>query len=300
MIAGLNRTFGIEGHLRFEEGAGSLPRAAISNAFATAEVYLHGAHVTAFRPRGAESVLWMSELAVFEAGKAIRGGIPVVWPWFGPHPGDEQLPQHGFARVSDWTVDDTRVLPDGRTQLRLKLVDDGITRQLWPHPFNLDLTVVVGSELRVGLTSRNAGTEPVTVGGALHTYFRVGDIGRISIEGLDGGEFMDQLDDHKTKRTEGKVTISGETDRVYLDTTGACAIFDPSLQRTVHVGKSGSQATVLWNPWIDKSRRIVDFPDDGYRSMVCIEAANAFADVYVLPPGGEHTLAQTIAVKASP
>jgi D-hexose-6-phosphate mutarotase len=294
MIDELNRTFGIEGHLAFKKGKGNLPRALIDNTFATAEVYLHGAHLTAFQPRGAAPLLWMSELAEFRPDKAIRGGIPVAWPWFGPHPTDDDLPQHGFARVSDWTIAATRALPDGRTEVRLQLTDGGTTRDLWPHAFELELRIVVGRELHVELRSRNTGTETVEIGGALHTYFRVGDIDRVSIEGFGGRDYMDQLDSHRVKRTDGTISITEEVDRIYLEAPDECAIIDPNQKRKIRVAKSGSRSTVVWNPWVDKSQRMADFPDDGYRTMVCLEAANAAEDVRLLPPDGEHILSQTI------
>jgi D-hexose-6-phosphate mutarotase len=294
MIDELNDKFGIGGTLVFDEGSGGLPRAVIKNALSSAEIYLHGAHVTAFCPRGGKPVLWKSDIADFQPEKAIRGGIPVVWPWFGPHPLDKSLPQHGFARVSSWTVFETRVLPDGGTEIGLLLQDDEKTRALWPHPFRLELRAVVGADLRVELRARNTGTEPIEIGGALHSYFLVGDIGGISIDGLDGRYYMDQLDDHNIKTTSGTVSISGEVDRIYVDTDDQCVIDDPSMDRWIRVAKTGSRTTVVWNPWIKKSQRMADFPDEGYRSMVCIEAANATGDIHRIPPDGEHTLSQTI------
>jgi len=294
MINELNSKFGIDGNLAFDAGAGGLPRAVIKNSLSSAEIYLHGAHVTAFCPRGGKPVLWMSDIAEFRREKAIRGGIPVVWPWFGPHPSDGSLPQHGFARVSDWSVFETRALPNGGTEIGLRMRDDEITRALWPHPFQLELRAVVGTDLRVELRARNTGTDSIDIGGALHSYFLVGDSGGISIDGLDGRYYMDQLDEHNIKTTTGTVSISGELDRIYVDTDDQCVIDDPSMGRWIRVAKTGSRTTVIWNPWIEKSRRMADFPDDGYRSMVCIEAANATGDIYRIPPGGEHTLSQII------
>jgi glucose-6-phosphate 1-epimerase len=297
MIEDLNRTYGIEGQLFFESGVGGLPRVVISNALSSAEVYLHGAHVTAFRPRGAESVLWLSDIADFRPGRPIRGGIPVCWPWFGPHPTGGSLPQHGFARLSDWGVTGTRASPDGRTELRLLLEDDEDTRALWPHPFSLELRVVVGEALEVELTTRNVGPDVVAIGGALHTYFRVADINRVSVDGLAGCNYIDKVDGCRIKRQEGLISFCGEVDRVYLDAPGDCVIDDAALGRRIHVGKNGSRTTVVWNPWANRSKGMADFPDEGYRTMVCVEATNAESDVYSVPPGGEHTLSQVIAVR---
>ena len=226
--------------------------------------------------------------------KAIRGGIPVVWPWFGPHPTDGSMPQHGFARVSNWQVAETRALRDGRTRLCLRLTDTGESLEIWPHSYALELTVTVGRELHVELKSRNTGSRAMPVGSALHTYFRVGDIERVAIEGLEDRDYIDQLDGHLVKRTDSAISIAEEVDRIYVESSDECVIVDPVEARRVRVSKSGSLTTVVWNPWIEKSRRMADFPDEGYRTMVCIEAANAAADVRSVPPGGEHVLSQTI------
>lgn len=297
MIDELNREFGIEGHVDFQLGEGGLPKAVIANEYASAEIYLHGAHVTAFQMRNSDPVLWLSDMAEFQRGKAIRGGIPVVWPWFGPHPNDETKPQHGFARVSEWTLIGTDALPNGYTRLRLQLTDSDASRALWPYPFELELNVTVGTELRVELISRNIGAESIAVGGALHTYFNVGNITEITIEGLDDREYLDQLENHQVKLQDGPMTITQEVDRIYLDTDDECIIADSNMKRSLRVAKSGSSTTVIWNPWIAKSQRMADFHDDGYRTMVCIETANTAGDIHYILPGGQHTLTQIISVE---
>ena len=296
MINELNETFGVDGHIGFHFGKGNMPKAVIANEFASAEVYLHGAHVTSFRPHNSSPVLWMSNIAEFRHDKAIRGGIPVVWPWFGPHPNDDTKPQHGFARVSEWTLVSTTSLSNGLTQLRLQLTDSETTRTLWPHSFELELSVTVGTQLRIDLISRNTGAEPFIVGGALHTYFNIGDINRITIEGLEGREYLDQLQGHQTNHQKGPITISEEVDRIYLNTDDECIISDTDMKRRIRVVKMGSNTTVVWNPWIAKSQHMSDFPDDGFRSMVCVEATNTVDDIYHVLPGEEHTLTQIISV----
>ena len=293
----LNQKFGIDRCLNFQLGKGNLPKAVIANQFATAEVYLHGAHVTSFQPHGSAPALLLSDIAEYKQDKAIRGGIPVIWPWFGPHPLDKTKPQHGFARISEWEPVHTTKLPDGRIRLHLQLKDSESTQLLWPHPFELELSITVGTDLHLELTSRNTGHEIIEIGGALHTYFNIGDINRISIEGLDGREYLDQLDSHRVKTQKGPISISEEVDRIYLDTSDECIIIDPTLKRRIRISAAGSRTTVIWNPWIAKSQRMADFPDDGYLTMVCIEAANTADDIYQLPPGGEHILSQTISIE---
>ena len=295
-IEGLNAQFAIAEHVSFRAGENGLPTAQINNSHASVEVYLHGAHITAFQPTGHESVLWMSPLAQFQTGKAIRGGVPVIWPWFGPHGTDNSKPQHGFARTAEWQMESTSILPDGATQLKLQLADEASTQALWPHAFELSLTVTVGSALKIDLTCRNTGEQPFTAGGALHSYFTVGDVTQMSVEGLAGREYIDQLDGNQIKQQVGDVHIRREADRIYVSSDDTCVIHDAVLRRKIQVRKSGSQTTVVWNPWQDKAKAMGDFSDDGYQTMLCIEAANAVDDMVRLAPGEAHTLSQIITV----
>jgi len=295
MIDDLNARFG-NADLTFTIGQGGLPKADIRNRLGSADVYLHGAHLTAFQPADAGPVLWMSEQAAFAPPKPIRGGVPICWPWFGGNPDDTAKPQHGFARNRRWTVRSARSLPDDATVLTLGLRDDPETRAIWPHAFDLEFTLTVGSELRMDLRARNTGDSPVEIGAALHTYFAVGDITQVSISGLDGREYHDQLDGMRVKSQSGDVRIDREVDRIYIDTEDTCFIDDPSMSRRIRVAKEGSRSTVVWNPWVAKAARMPDFPDDGYRTMVCIETTNAAGDVRTLGPGQEHTLTQFISL----
>jgi glucose-6-phosphate 1-epimerase len=301
-IEALNARFALADHVVFQVGENGLPKASIHNALATAEVYLQGAQVTAFRPQGPvanpHDVLWLSPLAQFETGKAIRGGVPIIWPWFGPLASDSNKPQHGFARTAEWQVTATEALADGTTRLQLQLTDNAATRALWPHVFALCMTIDVGTELRIDLTCRNTGDESFVAGGALHSYFALGDVANMRIEGLAGREYIDQLDGHRIKPQSGAVRITQAVDRIYLDTEDVCVIHDDTWSRQVRISKQGSRSTVVWNPWVEKGKAMSDFSDQGYRNMVCIEAANAADDVYRLAPGEEHTLSQIIRLSA--
>jgi len=296
-IQEFNARFAIADHVSFAAGPGALPIVTVRNAHAVATISLQGAHVTAFQPRGQDPVLWVSSQAVYAPGKAIRGGIPVCWPWFGPHPTDPTKPDHGFVRVRPWTVRETAALEDGATEVQLGLADDEDTRAIWPHAFDLQLTVTVGPTLRVALLARNTGSETFVCGGALHSYFGVGDVTSITIDGLDGCEYIDKTDGGLAKVQEGAVTISAETDRVYEETTTSCTIGDPVMGRRIVVAKEGSRSTVVWNPWRDKARRLADFGDDEYTAMVCVEVANARDDTVAVAPGDEHQLEMTVAVE---
>lgn len=296
MIATLNQDYGIPGEVHFTSGEGGLTKAVISNRHATAEVYLHGATVTSFQPRGQLPVLWLSPQAVFKPDKAIRGGIPVCWPWFGPHPIDKTKPQHGFARTSEWSVVGAATLPDDSTELRLHLSDTSQTRLLWPHTFRLELCVTVGMQLRVALTTQNTGSQAVQVGCALHSYFSVGDIRQVEIDGLDGCEYIDQPDGNRMKKQAGPVRIREEVDRIYLGASAECLVQDRAMGRSLRVAKSGSRSTVVWNPWSAKAAKLEDFPDEGYLAMVCVETANASDDVRTIEPGAIARIEQVVVV----
>lgn len=258
-------------------------------------VFDHGAHVWAWTPRDGEPVLWMSERSAFEAGSPIRGGIPVCFPWFGPGREGNQQPAHGFARLVEWRR--MEVLEDeGSTVVEFEL-DERITGEQpqWPHPYRANLRVSFGSDaLDVALTVTNTGDQTITFEEALHTYLRVGDARAVGITGLEDVEYLDKVAGTWATQT-GEVTITAETDRVYLST--ADVVLADGTGRELHISKRNSANTVVWNPWVDKSRAMPDFGDDEWTRMVCIEAANALEDAITLEPGGSHTMAQRIELK---
>lgn len=292
----LNEQYGIDGILTFQAADNGLGKAVITNAQADAEVYLQGAQLTHFQPKGSKPVIWMSKQAVFAPNKAIRGGIPICWPWFGQHATDPSLPQHGFARTAQWIVTGSETLGEGSTKLSLALLSDGSDTQ-WPHPFALTLTVTVGRQLQLALTAVNSGSQPIELGAAFHSYFYVADSSAVRISGLDGHHYLDKPDNYAKKHQQGDISITGEVDRIYLDTTDDCVIHDPLLKRKITVAKQGSASTVVWNPWKDKAKAMADFDDNGYQTMLCIESANAANDLRQLKPGERHTLVQCIAVE---
>lgn len=290
-LAQLNDRFGLADQLKFIEGPGGLVFSEIDNAGGTAYLCLQGAHVTTFRPKDQdEPVIWLSDYAKFAAGKSIRGGVPVCWPWFGPHASEAGWPGHGFARTVPWRVTETAALASGDTEIALTLVDSEQTRAQWPHPSSVELRATVGRHLRVTLTTRNLGDQPFVLGEALHTYFRVGDIGAIRVTGLDGVGYVDKVDGGARKTQAGAIGFDGEVDRVYLGTESTCVIEDAQLNRRIVVAKQGSRSTVLWTPWHEKADKMGDFGPDGWRRMVCVESGNALDDIVTVPAGGSHVL----------
>jgi len=290
----LNDAFAVDGRLRFAPGPGGLTVAQIRNDHAAADVALLGGHVLSYRPAGGEDLLWVSERSAFEPGRPIRGGIPVCWPWFAAHPTDESLPLHGFARTLPWQVVETGQTDDGGATLALRLTDSPETQLMWPHAFELTLTVIVGPKLDLALTTRSTGREQCTVTQALHTYFHVSNVADVEVHGLEQTDYLDKVEDFKRKTQVGPVRIHDHTDRIYVDTEAQCVISDPGFDHRVFIAKRGSRTTVVWNPWIEKSKELQDFGDAEYQRMLCVETANAAEDVVTLAPGDAHTLRATI------
>lgn len=275
--------------LHFEEGLGDLPIAKLSHEGAEASIALHGAHVLSYTPQGAKPILWLSKEAIFKDGKAIRGGIPVCWPWFANHPSEPNYPAHGVARTSSWTVIDT-----APASLTLELQADETTRQHFPHNFVLRLQATLSDTLEVKLSIHNPGPDAFTYTGALHTYFAVSHIDRARVEGLDGRPYIDSIDGKSRKTQSGPIHFKEEVDRIYLETEDDCLVCDEGWDRTIRIEKEGSRSTVVWNPWIAKAQRMADFGDQEYQEMLCVETTNAADDAMAVPPGQVHRVQLTL------
>ena len=300
-LAVLNDRWAVEGLLHFESGAGDLPRAVLTTAAGDiAHVYLHGAHISHYQPAGCEPVLFTSKRSQFAPGQPIRGGIPICFPWFGPHPDNGNLPPHGFARILPWAVQSTAPSEDGVPRIEMVLRDDERTRQWWSQPFEATMTVILDHQLTMAMQVSNPADrneQRMHFEQALHTYLAVGDVRQVRIAGLAGATYIDKVDGGQRKREgDAPIRIEGETDRVYLDTESTCIIEDASLERNVLIAKRGSRSTVVWNPWIEKSRRMEDFGDDEWPGMLCIETANAADNAITLEPGGRHEISTAIRI----
>ncbi len=290
-LTDLNTRFGLSQQLKFVEGPGGLIFAEIDNALGTAYLCLQGAHITTFRPKDqAEPVIWLSDYAKFASGKSIRGGAPVCWPWFGAHATESGFPGHGYARTVMWEVTQSAALASGETEITLALVENEQSRAQWPHPCRVELNVVVGRSLKVGLITTNLGDTDLGIGEALHTYFQIGDIAEIQVLGLEGCEYVDKVGPVTRREQAGPITFSGEVDRVYVNSESTCVIEDRRLQRRILIAKTGARSTVVWTPWTEKADKMGDFGPDGWRRMVCVESGNALDNVVLIPAGQSHTM----------
>ena len=287
----LNRDFAIQDQLRVIEGEGGFPLIEIDNGKARALISVYAGQVLSFRPAGeAEDLLFLSKQAYYQSGKAIKGGVPICWPWFGPDPEGQGRPAHGFVRNRPWSLASTQQTPEGETKVVLKLVDDAVTQEIWPHAFNLHIEITVGEALTLALITRNTGNRSYTITQALHTYFKVGDIEQVKVLGLAGLNYLDKVDNGLEKTQSGDVSISQEVDRVYAGVQGDLTIVDGALQRRIRIRSISSRTAIVWNPWSEVAAGMADLGDDDYRRMLCVETANAGDEVVEIPSGGESRL----------
>jgi glucose-6-phosphate 1-epimerase len=293
--ARLANQFDIPNALRFEDAPGGLVRAVISTPAAEADLYPQGAHVTHWTPRGQRPVLFVSPKSLFTPGKAIRGGVPIIFPWFGGRGDGKPGPAHGFARSMEWAIEGAKQHNDGKVEITLALAPNDATRGFGYAGFHLRFRVTVGSELEMELETRNDGQEPLTYEEALHTYLSIADIHQASVSGLEGTTYIDKTDGFKRKKLGNEpVRVAKETDQVHLNSQAACVVHDPVWRRRIIVEKSGSDSTVVWNPWIDKTKGMSDMALDDWKEMICVETANAADNAVHLAPGATHKLTASV------
>jgi glucose-6-phosphate 1-epimerase len=294
-ITRLDEMFGQGDRIKIAAGKGGLACVTVADARANAEIYLQGAQVTAFQPKGAAPVVWTSAASLFEPGKAIRGGVPICWPWFGPHDTQPSFPGHGFARAATWELVGAEAAPSATT-ITLRLGSPAPVPAQFPAPFELTYAIEVGARLKLTLTYVNKSGDAQSITEALHTYLAVSDVRSVEITGLAGVSYDDKVTRGHATEGPAPIKITAETDRVYLDTTTSVTVMDPGLRRSVRISKTGSRSTVVWNPWIAKARSMADFGDDEWPDMLCIEAANALANRVTVAAGATHTIATEIEV----
>ena len=289
-IQELNREHGLNGRIRFIVGDEALPMIELDSSCASARISMHGGQLLSYNPVGHEPLIWLSRKSRYEEGKAIRGGIPICWPWFGAHPKDPEQPNHGTVRATTWSVISTSVSDDDSVEVRLK-ADQG--------PFRASVAVcyTVGRRLGVSLISANPSNEVVEITEALHTYFQISAVENIYVEGLANCSYIDKTDGFKAKVNEGNVRIASETDSVFFDTLRPVRLIDKGYKRTIRISKRGSASTVIWNPWAAKSAAMQDLGDDEFRYFVCVECGNSGPNIVRIPPRGWHKLSMLVEVE---
>jgi len=295
MIVELDRRFRVPGLARVSEGNGGLPRVEITGALAEGEMYLHGAHVTSWKPAGNDEVLFLSTKSHWQEGRAIRGGIPICFPWFRAKADDPHAPAHGFVRTTMWQLESIAE-EQGRVTVSMRTESTAQTRHWSAAEFRLVHRVQFGSELSLELACTNTGTSSFRFEEALHTYNRVAEVGRVRLAGLDQVRFLDNTDGNKEKTQHGEMEITAPTDNAYLDTASEINLLDPALRRRIRLRKSHSATTVVWNPWRDGAASLEDLGEGEWRQFLCVEASNVLGAAVDLAPGEEHTMAAIVSV----
>jgi D-hexose-6-phosphate mutarotase len=293
----LNSRFSRGSQIRFRQLADGIVVAEI-DPLATATISLQGGHVVSWRSKDqVEPVLWVSKLAQFKPGKAIRGGVPICWPWFGAHQRDAKLPGHGYARISPWEVTSVNLLDGGATEINLSLPDKDLSRAHGPDGVRLSIHITVGETLKMALTTSNQSDREIVLTEGLQTYFQISDIAKISVLGLEGSKFNNLVDENKSKQLAGPIVFEGELGRIYENNKATCVIDDVPLNRRI-IEKSGSDSTAVWNPWAPKAATMDDMSRDVWREMDCVESANALGNVVTVKAYENHTLAVNYSVQS--
>jgi len=269
----------------------------VRNNQAEAKIALQGAHLFHYKEKDTAPLLWLSEAAYFEECKAIRGGIPICFPWFGKNKNDPSLPQHGFARTEVWSVVVEEEVDDSTTHIQLQLKPNRDTLEQWTYLFNVTLNITIGHELTMVFSVTNTDTKPFEISTALHTYFSISDIDNISIKGLENRAYYDALEG-ETFIQDGDIIIQEEVDRVYSHPSKTVTLLDRNVK--INLQQEGSNSLVVWNPWIGKSKQMADMTEDGYRTMMCLETSNAGEDSRVLKPNESHVLSAVISSQILP
>ncbi len=238
----------------------------VSHQKASAEVALHGAHVLSYIPSGQKDLIWVSEKSEFSHSTAIRGGIPICWPWFGK----VAQPGHGFARLSEWQLVEHRENDEG-VVLCLGLEDNAETMALWPNSFQLRLYVEISERLKVTLNIYNTDSKAWHFSGALHSYLNIADIRKTITTGM-GPVYADSLQGGELCQGQDELQLTDTIDRVYTQPEAVINVSDPDNQRVICVENNGHNSAVLWNPWAQGAQSMKDMDDEGYNTMLCVES----------------------------
>lgn len=295
-IVELTEHFAIPGVLAFEQTLSGLIYLAITTPAAKAMVYMQGAHLASWQPTGEAPVLFLSRKSDLVPSKPIRGGVPIAFPWFAARHDGSPGPSHGFARIQPWTLA-FAALAGGDLHLTFTLAPTQMSRNLGFDRFRLAYQVTIGHTLTMQLTVVNDADGPLVFEEALHTYFEVADVHETTISGLEEVTYLDKTDELKSKMQHGPVILTGPTDRMYENTSSACVLHDTAGNRRITVDKSGSNTTVVWNPWHEGASRLTDMEASEWHEFLCCETVNAATNSVTLAPGASHSMQAHVSIE---
>ena len=292
-IEHLNRDFGIKGHLKINKGNGHLPFIFINNKRASAIICLHGAQILSYKPhREAEDLLFVSQNSWYEEGRAIRGGIPLCWPWFGPDPLNLKRPDHGFVRNGLWRIVSTEASSDSVTKIVFQYENTEKSLKYWSQAFVLELEVIITDTLTLNLTTRNIGDQPFTITQAIHTYFNIGHINDVEIIGLDKSTYLNKADISGEHQQNGTLAfdVDAEVNRIYKNVEECLTIKDSAFNRRIFITSNHNKTVVVWNPGANLPPNITDLECTDYQRFVCIESGNVSSNTIEILPNCEFSL----------
>jgi len=295
-IQQLNEHFGLAGVLAFHATPSGLIYASVTAPQASATVYIQGAHVAAWQPKGQQPAIFVSRKSDFAPGKAIRGGVPIAFPWFAARHDGKAGPSHGFARIQDWTLIFAALSGDD-LHLTFTLGPTEISRALGFDHFRLVYELTIGRALTMRLTVANDAATSLVFEEALHTYYAVGDVHEVTVDGLEGVTYLDKNDELKPKQQKGAVVVIGPADRVYLNTSSTCVLHDMASKRRITVAKTGSNTTVVWNPWESGALKLPDLEPTEWHEFLAVETVNAGVNAVTLAPGTTHVMQTHVAIE---
>ncbi len=297
-LESLRMRHAIPGVAEILPGQSNLPKIQITTPAANSEIYLHGAQITSWNPAGHEEVLFLSRQSLFQDGKAIRGGIPICFPWFRAKADNPKAPAHGLVRTKAWQLDS--IAQQAEEVVVTLFTESDESTQLWfPHKYRATLQITVGKSLQLQFTVHNTGADSFQFEAALHTYNRVGNVQNLTVTGLDHTPYLDNRDNNALKLQSGDFHFTRDTDNAYLNTNTPVEILDPVLHRRIRLEKRNSLTSVVWNPWAADAAKLADLGDDEWRQFACVEAANILSAAVTLHPGEEHTMAAQIKVQSN-
>jgi glucose-6-phosphate 1-epimerase len=295
-IADLQAQFGIPGIVEIVDGNGGLAKVRVHSSSSSGEIYLHGAQVTSWTPANAEEIFFLSSQSRWEDGHAIRGGIPICFPWFRAKADDPHAPSHGFVRTKSWGLESVAQVGDA-VAVTMTTASGEDTKKWWPADFRLLYRVTFGSELTLELTLANVGSIPARFEEALHCYFSVGSVAAARVRGLDGTHFLDNTRSNEERAQQGDVVLQEQTDNAYINTQSPLVLEDSEKRRRIHIAKENSLTTVVWNPWREGASKLSDLGNEEWTEMLCVEPCNILNHAVTLAAGQQHTIRARIQVK---
>ncbi len=291
-IQTLQKRFSHIRQISFNHNPGQHPTVLIKNNHATAVISMYAAHILSYqRNNDQQDLFYLSQQAIYMPGKAIRGGIPVCWPWFGDTPESNNNPAHGFARSNFWDLIDVEQIDSGSTRIHFQLKEFEQSLKLWPKSFKLDYFITVSDELKLELKTSNCGQQGFSISEALHSYFNISNINDVIVQGLKNHSYLDKMEQYLTKEQLTELKINVATDRIYDCSEKTVYIEDPGFNRRIIIHSQGNRHIVAWNPWKQGASNLKDMPDDDYLNFICLETANALANTMTIPAGQSHSIA---------